>query len=176
MMQHLMYSKSDATKFATFAGRLAGINQMDAVEGTIILRSALAGAKGTYEFSGDERILNALGMTVISEAKENLYTVSVADAHSGRSVAGGLKVNGGQELYGVWSDAVRLAFDPLLGVIGIQYSKESGEFVAGMSSQVLKTVHLADNSTVLHIGANEGERILLSFGAMDSKTLGVSGV
>lgn len=176
MMKHLMYSSSDATKFATFAGRLAGINQMDAVQGTMILRSALAGAKGAYEFSGDERILNALGMTVISEAKENTYTLSVTDAHSERSVARGLKVTGGQEIQGIWGDAVRLAFDSLLGVIGIKYSKESGKFVSGMSSQVLKTVHLADNSTVLQIGANEGEDLLLSFGAMDSETLGVSGV
>lgn len=176
MMKHLMYSSSDATKFATFAGQLAGINQMDAVQGTMILRSALAGAKGEYSFSGDERILNALGMTVISAAKENTYTLSITDAHSERSVARGLKVTGGQEIQGVWGDAVRLAFDSLLGVIGIQYSKESGKFVAGMSSQVLKTVHLADNSTVLQIGANEGEDLLLSFGAMDAKTLGVSGV
>jgi len=56
---------------------------------------------------------------MISEAKENRYTVSVTYAHTGRGVANGLKVNGGQGLYGVWGDAILLAFDSLLGVIGI---------------------------------------------------------
>lgn len=172
-MKHLM-SSSDKNKFATFTGPLAGMNRIDAVEGTMILRSALSGAGGAYKFHGDERILNALGMTVINEAKETMFTVAVTDAHSGRTVAHGLKVEGGKELGGIWGDAIRLGFDSFLGVLGIRYSRESGRFITGMSSQVFRTVHLADNSTVLQIGANQGEDLLLSLGAMDAETLGVA--
>ncbi len=175
-MRELMYSSNDANKFVTFAGPLAGINSMDSVNGTMILRSAVSGTQGAYTFSGNEQIINALGMTIISEAKENMYTVSVMDAHAGNSVARGLKIFGNQELEGVWGEAVRVKFDSLLGVMGISYSKESGRFISGMGSQVYRHIHLADNSTFVQIGANEGENMLLTFGAMDCEALGVNGV
>jgi flagellin-like hook-associated protein FlgL len=174
-LKHLM-STADSRKFATFAGSLAGINSMDSVEGTMILRSAIAGAQGSYEFLGDERVLDALGFMIVNEARENRYTVGVSDAHTGRGVEYGLKVDGGGELHGIWGDSIRLGFDPLLGVIGIRYSEQTGRFLTATSSQVYRTVHLADSSTILQIGANQGEDLLLSLGAVNSETLGVNNV
>jgi len=163
-------------KFATFTGVLTDKNPMESVQGTMVLRSALAGSAGSYEFLGDEDVLKALGFVVINEAKENSYSVDISDAHSGLNVARSLKVDGGGELYGVWGDAIRLRFDSLLGVSGTRYSEESGRFITGTASEVYRTVHLADNSTILQIGANEGEKMLLSMGAVDAETLGVADV
>ncbi len=161
-------------KFATFTGGSAGKNAMESVQGTMILRSAIAGARGAYEFVGDEEILKALGFVVINEARENKYTVDVTDAHSGKSVATGLEIDGDGELHGIWGEAIRLRFDSLLGIKGSQYSEASGRFIMAMASEVYRTVHLADNSTALQVGANEKEDVLLSFGAMDAKSLGIS--
>ncbi len=170
---NLLMQKPSRSKFATFTNGVTGKNSLASVEGTVLLRSALAGKEGAYSFSGDEALLQALGFTVIKEAKETLYTVSVGDAHSGLSVASGLKVWGSEALHGVWGDAVRLQFDSLLGISEIAYNESTGRFSLDMASQVLRTVHLVDNATILQIGANEGEKMLLSLGAMDAEALGV---
>ncbi|HPQ38605.1 MAG TPA: flagellin, partial [Synergistaceae bacterium] len=174
-LSYLMPSSSKE-KFVTFTGPLAGKNMIESVEGTLILRSAFAGEKGSYEFRGDEQILQALGLTVIQEARDTTYSISVTDAHSGKGVASGLKVAGGDDLRGIWGDAVRLRFDALLGISGVQYNEQTGRFVLGSASEVYRTVHLADNATMLQIGANEKEDMLLSLGAVDAETLGVHNI
>jgi len=175
LLQNFVPSPSNS-KYATFTGPITDRNAMESVRGTMVLRSAIAGSEGAYEFAGDEDILKALGFVVINEAKENLYTVDITDAHTGKTVANGLKVDGGGELRGIWGNAVRLQLGSLLGVSGSRYSEASGRFITAVESEIFRTVHLADNSTVLQIGANEGEDVLLNFGAMDARTLGIGGI
>lgn len=175
LLQNFVPSPSNS-KYATFTGPITDRNAMESVRGTMVLRSAIAGSEGAYEFAGDEDILKALGFVVINEARENLYTVDITDAHTGKTVANSLKVDGGGELRGIWGDAVRLQLGSLLGVSGSRYSEASGRFITAVESEIFRTVHLADNSTVLQIGANEGEDVLLNFGAMDTKTLGIGGI
>ncbi len=175
LLQNFVPSPSNS-KYATLTGPITDKNAMETVRGTMVLRSAIAGSEGAYEFVGDEDILKALGFVVINEAKENMYTVDITDAHTRKTVANGLKVDGGGELRGIWGDAVRLRLGSLLGVAGSQYSEASGRFITAVEPEIFRTVHLADNSTVLQIGANEGEDVLLNFGAMDTKTLGIGGI
>ena len=169
----LLMDDASKSKFATFTGYLNDRNSLDSVRGTMVLRSALAGKEGAYTLIGDDAILQALGFAVISEASENVYTVSVSDAHSDFTVASSLKVQGSEDLRGVWGDAVRLQFGSLLGINGIEYNQATGRFLLSNASQVIRKIHLADNSSVLQIGANEGEKLLLSLGAVDAGTLGI---
>ena len=55
--------------------------------GTIVISSAVVGKAEEITFIGDEDLLKALSLSQVQESKENRFTVTVTDAHSGDSVA-----------------------------------------------------------------------------------------
>lgn len=56
------------------------------IHATMLIRSAIPGKDGELYFSGDENLLNALGLNTIQKSSESRFTASVYDAHSGAKI------------------------------------------------------------------------------------------
>ena len=164
-----------AVEHSPLARSEAVAGTLQSVEGTLLLHSPLAGNAGRISISGDDALLQALGFAEVQAAREVVYSVSIADAHTGNTIASAVQV-GGHNIMGVLHDNV----DVLLGnnfALSVDgrgtLSKGYGSFRFGNAGLTSFVVHLAANSTVLQIGANEGEEMNLSFGDTSAKALGV---
>ncbi|MBQ7560563.1 MAG: flagellin [Synergistaceae bacterium] len=161
----------DATKFVTFVN--GATTDSEAVEGTFLIRSAVPGKEGEITLSGDENILNALSLNTIQKATETTFTVDVSNAHTGETIASNVKVTG-NVAHGLIDKNVDIEFSSLKG-INASWNSKLNKFVYSSSTQET-TLHIADNTTVLQIGANEGEDMAMNIGDMRSHALGLDGV
>jgi flagellin len=170
------YVNTPGAEFVSFvdADNRVGDNPMS-VEGTLVLRSLIPGAGGKLSFSGDEDLIKALSLNVIQEAKENSFRVSIADAHDATGVARNVKVTG-NVLYGVINPNVDVEFDAMANV-QVVWNSVTQKFDLSKESGAYETIlHLADNTTVFQIGANEGEDVGINVGDMTAHALGVHNI
>ncbi len=161
----------DATKFATYVNSATKDSQ--SVGGTFVLRSVVPGKSGEITLSGDQGIIDALSLNTIQKSKETNFTVDVSDAHTGEAIATGVKVTG-NVAHGLIDKNVDVEFGSLKGV-NATWNENLNKFVYSSSTEET-VLHLADNTTVLQIGANEGEDLALDIGDMRSHALGLDGV
>ncbi len=162
----------DATKFVTFVE--GGTKGAETVEGTMVIRSALAGEKGRITLSGNEDVLKAFSLNTIQDAAENKYSVSVYDAHDDSLIAENVKITGNR-LVGVIHKNVDVEFDPMMGV-NAAWNSDTQNFVYSVNDTSESVLHLADNTTVFQTGASEGDDVLLNIGDMGAHSLGLDGV
>ena len=99
--------------------------------------------------------------------------MSVKDAHNGDIVASGVQITGNR-LYGVVNPNVDVEFDAMAGVSATWDSARKGFVYAAKDYST--TLHLADNTTVFQIGANEGEDMGINIGDMRAHALGLNEV
>ncbi|GHV42519.1 hypothetical protein FACS1894187_24800 [Synergistales bacterium] len=162
-----------------FAQRGTGApNSALATEGTIVISSAVTGAAGKLNFAGDEDLLKALSLNVIKDATESDYDITIADAHSGNILLDGVQVTG-SKLIGLVHENVDVLFDAMLGITATMQSDGYFQYnydVANGQKSADLYLHLADNTTVFQIGANEGEDMGINIGDMRSTALGLNGV
>jgi flagellin len=124
------------------------------VGGTIEMRSTLNGSDGTISVAGDEDVLKGLGFSILRDAREDTFTVTVSDAHDAtKIIASDVQVTG-HKLIGIVQPNVDVLFEGT----GTYY------------------LHLADNTTVFQIGANEGEDMGINIGDMRSEALALNKV
>ena len=161
----------DATKFATFVS--GATKDSESVNGTFVLRSVVPGKDGEITLSGDENLINALSLNTIQSSKETSFNVDILDAHTGEMIAQNTKVTG-NVVHGVIDPNVDVEFSALSG-ISASWNSNLNKFVYTSSTEET-TLHLADNTTVLQIGANEGEDLAMNIGDMRSHALGLDGV
>lgn len=162
----------DGTKFVTFVE--AGTPGAEAAEGTMVIRSALAGEQGKITLSGSEDILKAFSLNTIQEAAENKYTVSVIDAHDDSLIADNVKITGNR-LVGVIHKNIDVEFDPMMG-INAAWNDKTHNFEYSVTPASEAVLHLADNTTLFQTGAGEGDDVLLNIGDMGSHSLGLDRV
>ena len=170
------FAVSNANDFVTFVGKDTDKDYgLETVPGTFIIRSLVAGAAGRLSFSGNEDLINALSLNVVQEAKENSFTASVYDAHTGATIASNVKVSGNQ-LIGVIHKNVDVEFDPMAN-IKVTWNENLRNFVLSADGTPYETVlHIVDNSTIFQVGANEGEDLAIDIGNMGANALGVTRV
>ncbi|WP_274372638.1 flagellin N-terminal helical domain-containing protein [Aminithiophilus ramosus] len=147
-----------------------------AVAGTIVISSAINGRDGDLTFIGDEELINALSLNVIQDSVENKFTVSVVDAHDATNViASNVQVTG-NNLVGVVHQNIDVEFDTMADV-KVSWDADQAKWVSsGEDGSYETTVHLADNTTVFQIGANEKEDMGINIGNMSSYALGVDNI
>ncbi|MDI9369353.1 MAG: flagellin [Synergistota bacterium] len=136
----------------------------------IILRSSIPGEAGKISLSGDDNLLKALGFSTVQEAEEPVRRVAVRDSHSGRTIASGVTMTGNL-LSGVVHPEVDVVLEPAAGFTA-SWNDAGKTFALDDRDRVI-TVHLADNSSVLQTGANEGEDVGIIFGDMSARGLGL---
>jgi len=149
----------------------------NSVEGTFVIRSAITGTDGKLNFVGDESLINALSLNKIQETVENKFKVSIEDAHSGKTQVLDAAITG-NKLVGVLHENIDVTFDSMAGIT-TAYSSKTGKFnyTNNSAATAYETiVHLADNTTVFQIGANEKEDMGINIGAMGTEALGIQGL
>ncbi|MDD4836300.1 MAG: flagellin [Dethiosulfovibrio sp.] len=168
------YVGEDADKFVSFVDDESA-STAEAVEGTMVIRSAVSGKAGQLSFAGDEDVINGLSLNVIQNSSENEFRVTVQDAHNGNTVAAAVKITGNM-LRGVVHQNVDVEFEAMAN-INVDWSDSAKGFMLTRDSDVYETtLHLADNSTVFQIGANEKEDMGISMGNMGARSLGVDSI
>ena len=139
----------------------------------MLVRSGVAGKSGELSFSGDQEILEALGLNTIQESSETRYTASLYDAHSGKVISSGSKMTGN-----VFYDAlngVDIEFDGMAG-INSSWDEGSKRYVLSSGGKYSTIIHLKNNGITFQTGANKGEDFLVQLGDMSVSALGISGV
>jgi flagellin len=147
---------------------------LDNINGTFVIRTAVTGAAGRFSFSGDEDVIKALSINVIQEAKENKFEITVSEAHYNRVLT--TQEITGNVMYGLVHPNVDVSFDSMANIAvgydtsthGFSFTKETGVYTTFL--------HLADNTTVFQIGANQGEDMGVNIGDMSARALGILGV
>ena len=146
---------------------------IESVGDTIVIHSAIAGKEGELTFTGSEAIINALGLSVIQESRETVYTISVYDAHSNKAVAQNVSVSGNL-LIGLINQNVDLKIAANTAV-DVRWNSDSRSF-EWLSKNDKDTffAHISNNPLILHVGANQRQDVVIAIGRLDSKALGVS--
>jgi flagellin len=164
-----------STRLAVSAAR---DDTLQAVNGTLLLHSGVAGRAGRISISGDENLIKALGFTEIQSASDSIYEVTVTDAHSGNQLASRVSVSGGT-MYGILHENIDVRFvnNFAIGLDG-QNLRDGGygSYIFEKSGRNEFTVHIAASSVVLQIGANQSEDMSVSFGDTSAAALGVDKV
>lgn len=173
--QNELVGEDNADKYASFVTSPCS-SGLETVQGTIVVRSAVAGDDGEITFVGNDDVLNALSLTTIQESVNNRFTVDVTDAHDGTVVAEDVQL-AKNELSGVVHQNVDVKFAANSG-ISVAWNDSKQDFVlSGGSSNAVNTfVHLADRTMVLHIGANQKQDIGTGIGNMGAESLGVNNI
>ncbi|GHT02932.1 hypothetical protein AGMMS50276_33010 [Synergistales bacterium] len=145
------------------------------VYATMLVRSAIPGAGGELYFSGDEDVLHALGLNTIQQSKESEFTVTVYDAHTGNMVASPQQVSG-NVIQGAITDNIDVKFNPLANINVLWNEKTKSYNFSQISEPYTTIVHIANNETVLQVGANEQEDLTVRLGNMSASALGLDGI
>ncbi|RRD65072.1 flagellin [Fretibacterium sp. OH1220_COT-178] len=161
-----------AVNFATFVEGNE-LNTSESVNGTFVIRTVIPGTTGRLSFAGDEDLIKAFSLNVIQEARESDYTVDIANAHTGEIIVSGAKTTGNR-LVGVLHPNIDVEFDALTGVTAAWSA--AGKRFSYVNKEGSTILHLADNTTVFQIGANEGEDMGINIGDMRAHALGLNEV
>ena len=169
----------DASHFADFIGTSSDTNlaagSSESVSGTFVFHSAVPGAAGKISISSsNEELLKAFSLNTIQEASETTYNVSVFDAHTGESIALNYQTTGNR-VSGVIDPNVDIAFNAMSG-ISSHWDNAQKTYIYNDVAPTESILHLSDNTTVLQIGADEGEDMAIHIGDMRSEALGVDKV
>lgn len=143
------------------------------VRGTLVISSAVAGKAGNINFIGDEDVVKALSLNEVQKASENTFNVKVTNAHTGTNV-NQVEVTGNQ-LVGVVHPNVDVEIDAMAG-LDAAWDDAAKKWTVSSSGTYDTTVHLADNTTVFQIGANEKEDMGVYIGDMSTRSLGLNKV
>ncbi|MDD4438163.1 MAG: flagellin [Tissierellia bacterium] len=165
-------TNSDKDKFAKFVENDAD-NTPYSVRGTLVISSAVAGKAGNINFIGDEDVVKALSLNEVQKASENTFNVKVTNAHTGTNV-NQVEVTGNQ-LVGVVHPNVDVEIDAMAG-LNAAWDDAAKKWTVSSSGTYDTTVHLADNTTVFQIGANEKEDMGVYIGDMSTRSLGLNKV
>ena len=152
------------------AGTLIGYK----ISNTMLVRSAIPGKDGELYFSGDEELLNALGLNTIQESTESRFTASVYDAHSG------VKINTmtaeGTEFKSIIPPEIDIDIDPMTTAISANWDESTKRFIFGGNNDYMAMLHLKDNGLTFQTGANRSEDFSVQLGDMSSYSIGISRV
>jgi len=140
-----------------------------ATSGTFALSSAVAGNDGKITVVAGEQLLNAFGFTEYQKATENSFDVTVNNP-DGTSTSATVQ---GNNLIGIIHENVDVKF---ASDANVSASYSDGEFVLNPGDDYSTAVHLADNTQVFQIGANELQNMGAAIGRMDAEALGVQSV
>ncbi|MFC2593506.1 MAG: flagellin [Fretibacterium sp.] len=163
----------DSTKFVTFVDKETDDDTSESAKGTFVIRTVVPGSTGRINFAGDEDVIKALSLNTIQDAKETNYTVNITDAHTGATVLEDTKVTGNR-LIGALHPNVDVEFDAMAGITASWNDKTKAFDSRTVDYDTV--LHLADNTTVFQIGANEGEDMGINIGDMRAHALGLNAV
>jgi flagellin-like hook-associated protein FlgL len=173
--QESLVGSANADKFVSFVDS-ACASGLEAVKGTFVIRSAVAGKQGEITFVGDDSVISALSLATIQKSANNNFTVDVKDAHTLCTVASDV-TTADNNLIGVVHQNVDVQFAASTGIKATWNDATKNFVLAGGVANSCETfVHLADRTMVFHIGANQKQDIGVGIGNMGTASLGIDNV
>lgn len=149
----------------------AGTNE--SVPGTFVIQTAALGTDSELVFTGDQNLMNALGLATIQEGENSSIDVTVTDAHSGKFV-GSDNVNDGKARNII--DGIDITIEQDAGVEPV-WNDSTKSFEFNATNEVSTAyLHVVDNRTELQIGANQGQTLNISVGQLDTTGLEIDDV
>ena len=164
------YEKEDLEKLLSFR------DEVMTSKATLVIRSAVAGAEGRLTFTAENNdIISALGLNTLQESAENIFSVSITDAHTEKIIADNITADGNQ-IDGVISPNISIKFDAMANVKA-SWDDGTKRYVLSNEDKAYETIiHIDDRSTSFQIGQNYGEDIYINIGDMRAKALGLDRV
>ena len=164
------YSKEDLEKLLSFR------DEVTTSKATLVIRSAIAGTDGRLTFTSENNdLINALNLNTLQEAEDNIFSVSIADAHTGKVIVDQFDADG-NKVDGVISPNISIKFDAMAGV-SAKWDDDTKRYILTSDSKPYQTiVHIDDRSTSFQIGQNFGEDIYINIGDMRAEALGLNHV
>ena len=151
-------------------------NSPEAVAGTFVIRTAVPGNEGKLYFSGDQAFINALSLTVIQEAEDSKFRVTITNAHTGEQLN---QVDiSGNRLVGAVDPNLDVIFDAMSDIqvtFNTNPTVRAWHFSAD-PAQTRTYVHLANSSLIFHIGANARQDMNASIGRIDTMGLNLDSI
>ena len=149
----------------------AGTNE--SVPGTFVIQTAALGTDSELVFTGDQNLMNALGLATIQEGINSSIDVTVTDAHTGKFI-GSDNVNDGKARNII--DGMDITIEQDAGVEPV-WNDSTKSFEFNATNEVSTAyLHVVDNRTELQIGANEGQTLNISVGQLDTTGLEIDDV
>lgn len=165
----------NANNFASFVREDEQISgTSESVAGTMLIRSAIPGKMGELTFSGDENLLNALGLNTIQSSSESTYTASVYNAHTGQPVAVNVK-SSEPEFPSLIPPEIDIRVDLIVGLKST-WNESTKAFMHVKDDNYSAFIHLSDNTTIFQTGANEGEDFIIQLGDTSTFALGIDNI
>ena len=173
--QAAIVGEENTDKFVSFVTSPCN-SGLEAVKGTFVIRSAVAGTAGEFTFVGDDNVIAALSLSTIQKATNNNFYVDVTEAHQLTNVASCVKL-ADNNLIGIVHKNVDVQFAANTGVTTCwDAAANTFTFTGGAANAEDTFVHLADRTMVLHIGANQKQDIGIGIGNMGTAALGVDNI
>ncbi len=144
------------------------------VSATMLVRSAIPGKMGELTFSGDEDLLNALGLNTIQESSESTYTANVYNAHTGQPVAVNVK-SSEPEFKSLIPPEIDIRVDLMAGLKS-NWNEATKAFMHVKDDNYSAFIHLSDNTTIFQTGSNEGEDFIIQLGDTSTFALGIDNI
>ncbi|MBQ7732395.1 MAG: hypothetical protein IJT58_00035 [Synergistaceae bacterium] len=141
---------------------------------TMLVRSAVPGKDGELYFSGDEDLLNALGLNTIQQSSESKFTASVYNAHTGQAVAKNVKATDSAFVSLIPPD-IDISVDAMSG-ISSSWDETTKRFIWARKDNYEAMIHLKNNGIAFQTGANGGEDFMIDLGDMSCEALNLKGV
>lgn len=149
----------------------AGTNE--SVPGTFVIQTAALGKDSELVFTGDQNLMNALGLSTIQEGINSSIDVTVTDAHTGKFI-GSDNINDGKARNIIRGIDITIEQDA--GVEPV-WNDSVKRFEFNATNEVSTAyLHLVDNRTELQIGANQGQTLNISVGQLDTTGLEIDDV
>ncbi len=163
------YTKAELAELFSFT------DEVTTSKATLVIRSAIAGADGRLTFTSENNdLINALNLNTIQEAEDNIFSVSVYDAHTGKAVVDKVPTDGNR-VDGIISPNISLNFDAMANVTAKWDDETKRYILQNDSTNPYSTiVHIDDRSTSFQIGQNFGEDIYINIGDMRAEALGLN--
>jgi flagellin len=163
--------QSSVNNFVSYVTN-ATSNTVESVPGTMVIRSAVSGSDGEIRFAASEEIINALSLNTIQNAVNNEFFVSIADAHSGTTIKSNERITN-NIAYGLLHPNLDFEFDAMAD-LEIAWNDATKRFDMTAAASVYSTIiHVADNTAIFQIGANEGEDMSIDIADMSCAALGL---
>ncbi len=157
--------------------RLVSFNEVEGVgfgvvPGTMILQSALTGKTGELSFTGNQKLMDALGLETVQESSQNLQTITAKDNLTG--VVMGERVTSNSRVTDV-IPGLDLIVDSRTGVDAV-WNEGTGKIDFTPSNRLENknlNIHVVDARTEIQVGTEKGEKLDVSLPALDTIALGI---
>ncbi|MGE5397412.1 MAG: flagellin, partial [Chitinophagales bacterium] len=155
--QESVVAAENRSKYTSFAQP----SQNEGLAGSMLIKSALAGNSGEITFTGEEGILRALEVTVLSNSTENQYTIT---AHKETDLNNQIVVSGTEDIILPIAEGLKIKLSPDTGIMQSIYNETTEKFVLESFNNQIEYICLHDKAPYLQAGSNEGQTIKLGLG------------